>query len=84
MRYGDKMKALVYTTSNYNKKWVVEVDGINDLFKILDDWKAKKISNYYTNDLVIRRFEDKEKLEMEKDNKPVCDIRVEIYDDYRE
>lgn len=84
MRYGDKMKALVYTTSNYSKEWVVEVNDIDDLFKILDEWKALKKGNYYTDELVISRYDDKEKLEMEKDNKPVCDIRVEIYDDYRE
>lgn len=78
------MKALVYTTRDWNNEWVVEVNEINDLFKILDDWKAKKISNYYTDDLVIARFNDKEKLEREKNNKPVCDIMVEIYDDYRE
>ena len=84
MRDGDKMKALVYTTSNYSKEWVVEVNEISDLFKILDDWKALKKGNYYTDELVISRYDDKEKLEMEKDNQPVCDIRVEIYDDYRE
>ena len=78
MRYGDKMKALVYTTSNYSKEWVVEVNDIDDLFKILDEWKALKKGNYYTDELVISRYDDKEKLEMEKDNQPVCDIRVEI------
>ncbi len=77
------MKAWVYKTSTYSYNgWMVEVNNIEDLFKVLDEWNAK--NNGDIHELVIRRYGDKEKMDAIKENRPVRDIAVEIYDDYRE
>jgi hypothetical protein len=76
------MKALVRTTSSYDEGWIVEVNSIDDLFKVLDEWNAKNNENVY--ELIIRRYDDEEKADAVKENRPVCDVKVTIYDNYIE
>ena len=62
---------------------MVEVNDINDLFKVLDEWNAKQYEKH-VSELVICRYDDDDKTNAARDGRPICDISVEIYDDYRE
>lgn len=85
------MRARFYVTNDTYVKdgvpveWFDEVNSIDDLFRHLDKWN-KDADNVITtvDSLVIRRYDDSDKTNAARDGRVICDIAVEIYNDYRE
>lgn len=85
------MKAWIYKTSEsriggiYDKEFfgrITEINSIDDLFQILNDFNTEhKLS---VDELVISSFDQDDLAHAKKYKKPIADIKVEIYDDYRE
>ena len=85
------MKAWIYTTHDASYVaplgegsigWFEEIDSIEDLLKVLDKYKAK--NNDKVHELVISRFDAGDLAHAMRYKQPIADIKVEIYDDYRE